>query len=247
MTDPKTSGDEKGRRDYRRGMTSIAIVLGLLAASLGGFVLGRFTYREAEDVDGKPGPSTATSWSTTPLSTQLCTDGLSPLVGGSGTEIGLALPARLADHVPSTPPIGKFETTTGGPVHPVNFPPAMEGQPVREAFVRGFVEPAGGGPGGYSIWVWEFSTKREATRALSHAYRERVCEFGDAPFVVEDVPVVVSKTTNDGGNDSAFWLYQNRVIQVDYSVWGNSDRAMQELLAVAERVWEFNQQLRSSF
>jgi hypothetical protein len=228
-------------------MASLAIVLGLLVASLGGFVLGRVTDREAEDVAGKPRPSRASSWSFASLDTQeLCTDRQSPIFQRSKPELTSPLPARLADHLPSSPPVGTFETTTGGPVHPVNFPPAMEGQPVREAFFRGFVGPAGGGPGGYTIWAWEFPSTREAARAISDVYRKRVCEMGDEPFIVEDVPVVVSKTTNEGGNDSAFWLYQNRVIQVDYSVWGDPDRALQELLAVAERVWEFNRQLRSS-
>jgi hypothetical protein len=250
MEDPSQSipTKSKGPRYPQSGspITYFVILLALLFVGVGGFVLGRLTGPESED-RGERGARSETA-STLTLSSldprDVCTKNASSLIEWSKHALELPLPARLADHAPSSPPVGEFESSIGAPVVIESIPTApMNGEPVLEGFVRGFNRKPGEGQGGYSIWAWEFTSTREATRALWDSYRERICDFGEEPYIVQEAPILVNTTSTEGGNDSAWWLYRNRVVQIDYSVWGDTDQALEELVTLSERVWEFNQRL----
>jgi hypothetical protein len=152
------------------------------------------------------------------------------------------LPLRLSDHMPDRSPVEGFQRAFDGPVGPSETQPAgFTSFGVGDGYARTFNNSPGGGPGGFTVYAYDFPSEASAVGALTVSYVDVVCRFGADPFTVEGHPgVLVAFRGGEAARSTVSWVHGNRLIEVRYSIWGDPVNDFQGLLTVGRVTWELD-------
>jgi hypothetical protein len=222
-------------------LLAIALMAGGFAA--GWFVRDRRTERpQATAATAAP----AANWSFQPLSAE-------DVCGRKGDQIVRRalrpthegrMPKRLSDHMPRVSPFAIFESSNEGPftdlLRPWHAP--MAAHRLQRAYVRGFnsTERAGG----FSVFAYQFPSETEAVGAAAETFGVFVCDYGGEPFTVpEQAGIVVGVRPDD--TTTAFWVHGKRVVEVNWSWFGDLGADQNAAATVIEAAWEAPTQVSS--
>lgn len=160
-------------------------------------------------------------------------DALRPLKSGPR-------PARLSDEILDVSPIDAWQLITVGPSSPDGDGRPWNGAIARYGSTSGF--GAGFGSrvmaGGFGHAAHEFPTVTSAIDAGIAIFRSVICEWGAEPAAVEQQPgIAVAIVPGTPGQTSAWWVHDDRLVAVTYSMWRERDADLQAALVVIEAAY----------
>ena len=86
--------------------------------------------------------------------------------------------------------------------------------------------------------VFEFPTNAAAAAAGAAAYHDLVCTYGADPMAVRSHPeIAIGARVGTGSDAVAFWLAGNRVVELDYSLYGSRATALQDAAVTLRASW----------
>lgn len=155
------------------------------------------------------------------------------------------LPARLSDHMPDASPIDAFERAYDGPVTdlPTPWKAALAPHGLIEGYARTFNSQTRAG--GFTVYAYAFPNRRQAAAGAAAAYRTLVCDFGADPQVVREQPGIAA-AIRPSQSTVAWWVHGRRLIEVDYSMFGEDERDVSAALTVLRTVWNVGREQEPS-